>query len=510
MLRKLTTTTCFLALVSCACVSASPVPSSSSNSHGNGSGKSQPQRVINSVKLNGRTYLNKGLVGFGLIPSDFRESTGDTLGGIGSAIDLKYGTFKASEGKFSGTFIVQPDRGYNVDQTINYQARTHEVDFTLVPYYDTVNLTFAAAQKTLSLKYKKTTLAWDRNNVKTSGLSPVAVRQPQQGYPAKALADPEMPIASTELPHLSINAEGIVQLQDGSYWISDEYGPYIYRFSKEGHLIQTIQPPNAFLPRDVRGNLNFTSDETLSTGRVGNQGFENLSLDHKNNILYAMLQSATLQDGGDTKTASRYSRLVAYDVSLPTTVRPKLVGEWVVPLPLSSKNKTRASSEIHFVSPGVFLALARDGNGRGGDDDNSAYKQADLFTTIGATDIHSTEFDDPAHPVSPAGILDPSIKPATYIPFVNYLDTTELARFGLHNGGSFTLINAKWESFVLASVDEKEYPDDYFLFTASDNDFISTHGVSLGVPFDGGLDVDNQFLVFRLTLPGSSKECFGQ
>ena len=31
----------------------------------------------------------QGLVGFGLIPSDFKDSTGDTLGGIGSALAIK-------------------------------------------------------------------------------------------------------------------------------------------------------------------------------------------------------------------------------------------------------------------------------------------------------------------------------------------------------------------------------------------------------------------------------------
>ncbi|KAG6841252.1 hypothetical protein C0991_000392 [Blastosporella zonata] len=499
MLTALTTTTCLLALASCA--SASP-------SSSNGSGNGNTPRIVNSVTLNGHTFVNKGLVGFGFIPSNFRESTGDTLGGIGSAIDIKYGTFKASKGKFTGTFLVSPDRGYNVDSTVDYQARTHQIDFTLNPYYDAANLTFAAAQNTLSLKYIKTTLGWDRNSVKTSGLSPVAVRPPMWGYQIIALADPQMPIASNAEPHLTIDAEGIVSMPDGSYWLSDEYGPYIYRFSAEGHLIQTIQPPNAFLPRDAQGNLNFTSDVTLATGRVGNQGFENLSLDRKNKVLYAMLQSATLQDGGDGSTTSRYTRLVAYDVSFPVIFRPKLIGEWVVPLPLSSKNKTQASSEMHFISPGVFLTLARDGNGHGNSNDQSKYKQADLFTTIDATDIHNTKFDDPAHPVSPGGVLDPSIKPATYVPFINYLNGTELARFGLHNGDpdDQTNLNAKWESFALGSVNEKEYPDDYFLFTASDNDFISTDGVSLGVPFDAGIDVDNQFMVFRVTLPGVNKQ----
>jgi len=81
---------------------------------------------------------------------------------------------------------------------------------------------------------------------------------------------------------------------------------------------------------------------------------------------------------------------------------------------------------------------------------------------------------------------------------------------------------------ALAPVNDPAFPDDYFLFTVvsprclhrllfksrrlnsnasfqSDNDFISTQGVADGMPFNGGLDVDNQFLVFRLTLPSVVK-----
>jgi hypothetical protein len=56
----------------------------------------------------------QGIVGFGLIPSDFKESTGDTLGGFGSALAIKYGTFKHAHGKFKGTFVMHPDRGFNM------------------------------------------------------------------------------------------------------------------------------------------------------------------------------------------------------------------------------------------------------------------------------------------------------------------------------------------------------------------------------------------------------------
>jgi hypothetical protein len=176
------------------------------------------------------------------------------------------------------------------------------------------------------------------------------------------------------------------------FFVSDEYGPYIYHFSGDGALLSAIQPPSAFLPRDQNGNLNFTSLEDLdgipTTGRTPNQGawlllmvsterlmsslgFEGLTKDTENNILYAMLQTATVQDGGLEKTTSRHTRLLGYDISVNP---PDLTGEWVVPLPQSKKNKTRKCSEILFLGDGVFLALSRDGHGKGDDELESDYK----------------------------------------------------------------------------------------------------------------------------------------
>lgn len=92
--------------------------------------------------------------------------------------------------------------------------------------------------------------------------------------------------------------------------------------------------------------------------------------------LYALLQSATIQDGGDSDETSRFTRLLKYDVSNPA-VRPPLVGEWVVPLPISgNKGKTRAQSETHFISENLFFVLARDGNGNGDSTTESKYKYA--------------------------------------------------------------------------------------------------------------------------------------
>jgi hypothetical protein len=58
------------------------------------------------------------------------------------------------------------------------------------------------------------------------------------------------------------------------------------------------------------------------------------------NTLYALMQSATIQDSGNKKSNARYTRLVAYDISQANTTRPPFVGEWVVLLPLDSSGKT--------------------------------------------------------------------------------------------------------------------------------------------------------------------------
>lgn len=63
------------------------------------------------------------------------------------------------------------------------------------------------------------------------------------------------------------------------------------------------------------------------------------------------------------------------------------------------------------------------------------------------------------------------------------------------------MINSKWESLALTPAGDKNAPNDYFLFTVSDNDFMTTDGVSMGKPYSYTEDVDTQIFVYRVTLP---------
>jgi hypothetical protein len=47
---------------------------------------------------------------------------------------------------------------------------------------------------------------------------------------------------------IPIDAEGIVLNPDGGFWISDEYGPYVYRFDAAGRMVGAIRPPQAIIP----------------------------------------------------------------------------------------------------------------------------------------------------------------------------------------------------------------------------------------------------------------------
>jgi hypothetical protein len=153
--------------------------------------------------------------------------------------------------------------------------------------------------------------------------------------------------------------------------MSEEYAPYIYLMSPQGKVINTIAPPAAVIPH-IGGVVNFTSLVNPDTGRTPNQGFEGLTASPSGDKLYALLQSATIQDGGASKATNRYTRLFKWDISDRNHIN--LVEEYVVPLPQSSKPATYAQSEIHWLNKNQFLVLARDANGRGSDTAKADYK----------------------------------------------------------------------------------------------------------------------------------------
>ena len=387
------------------------------------------------------------------------------------------------------------------------------------------------AEPNLQLKYIDSILLTGPDGTPTTGLDPDFTGSIT--YPGF----PDLPVATYEGDgfgrpgsggkRISLDTEGLVLGTDGSFWISDEYGPYIYQFSNDGKMKRAIRPPEAVIPRR-NGTVSFNAaspptydeervinPEDPQSGRANNQGLEGLTVSADGKTLYALVQSALTQEGGPDDATRGQARLLEYSIPRRSKGDPEYKAEYVVSLPTytSKKGNKRfaAQSEIFSLGHSQFFILARDsGAGRGQDDTKSLYRQIDVFDTSRATNIKSVTNDAATGAIASddGGVLKPGITPVEYCPFININDNDQLAKFGLRNDGeqSAGLLNEKWESIALAPVDGKEGKDgEWFVITVSDNDFITQDGAMAGgtLPYqDGsGFDLDSQALVFRVKLP---------
>lgn len=489
--------------------------------------------AVNTTTCNGQTFTYESLVGYGFAPSDSRDKFGDTAGGFGSsaAIDQTSWTVDHS-GVYTGILWALPDRGWNTEGTLNYASRVQKFEITFQPNYTaTVQ---SPSSPNVHLKYLDTVAFTDPSGQPLTGLDADA-HGPYLTFPGF----PELPSATYTGDgfggsgpggrRVVLDSEGIVLAADGSFWISDEYGPYIYHFSPTGRMLAAIRPPPAYIPQR-NGTDSFSAasppiyepDLVITpasnpTGRDNNQGLEGLTVSPDGKTLYALMQSALDQEGGLKSSNRRHTRFLEYDISNPGN--PIQKSEYVVPLPMYSNNtKVAAQSEVHFVSPTQFLVLARDsGNGHGQSSSTSLYRHVDVFDISEATNIAGAAYDCTTCAIgTTTGVVNTAITQATYCSWLDYNVNSQLNRFGLHNGGpqDSWLLNEKWESIALVPVlqpgskckpGQGATKGEYFLFSLSDNDFITQNGFMNGGKYPyadaSGYNLDNQVLVFKVTLP---------
>ena len=483
-----------------------------------------------SVTLNGVTFTNNGLVGMSRIPASSKDFLGDTLGSFSSlAIDRNSWRFNGTS--YSGKLFGLPDRGYN-DPTSgffsNYTTRLFSFDLGLTPYAGAANLPAStASQNQLTLKSTGGFQLTDDQGRLLTGYDPYAnvgtlfgkpVASPAAGQPGAGL--------------VSIDAEGISFRNDGSFYLSEEYGPSIYYFNAQGRMLASLPVPDALIPRDKDGNIIFTSAAAsitpsvnpAVTGRRENQGLEGLSLSPDGKKLFALLQSATLQDApGSDQTLRRNTRMLVYDIS-KNPASPTLAAEYALQLPTfnssgsgAAPNRTAAQSEMLAINDRQMLVLARDGNGY----NNAApstiiFKSVMLYDISAATNFVGTSADSAAGMITDGkGNLLSTITPAQSAEVVNLLNTTQLSRFGISldntaAGRSVLTLSEKWEGMALVPTLREGRPNEFFLFVSNDNDFLTQSGVMQGKTYNAGVENDTQVLVYQLNLPTAVDPLFYQ
>ncbi|MGW4738107.1 esterase-like activity of phytase family protein [Nocardia xishanensis] len=139
-----------------------------------------------------------------------------------------------------------------------------------------------------------------------------------------------------------LDPEGLVALPDGTFWVSDEYGPFLVHFDATGKEIERLAP-GAGLPKEL-------------ALRTPNQGMEGLTVTPDGNTLVGVVQSGLETPGLDCSAKDvPMTRIVTVDL------KSKAQREFVYPLANPKQTKV-AVSEITALSATTFLVDERDGN----------------------------------------------------------------------------------------------------------------------------------------------------
>ena len=162
--------------------------------------------------------------------------------------------------------------------------------------------------------------------------------------------------------------EGLVAMTDGTFWVSDEYGPYIVHFDATGKEISRLNPYSTA----TSGNDVALPGELKK--RKPNKGMEGLTLTPDGKYLVGIMQS-TLDKNGSAAVASGKGAITrVVKVSLADPVND--VHEYLYSLHTNGAGNPegQAVSEITALPDGTFIVDERDGNFEGTSDGTATGK----------------------------------------------------------------------------------------------------------------------------------------
>jgi hypothetical protein len=200
-------------------------------------------------------------------------------------------------------FYALADRGPNkvlytggtaVDNTTSYPNRYQQFTIDLVPV-GALQSNGTYASYTLKVVNVGTTLLKNSQGVQYLGISTAFSTNPA-------------------VENHRLDSEAIRVAPDGTVWITDEYGPYILHFNRQGQEIGSLPLPAGFQISNPGPTATYEAANN-TTGRTTNRGMEGLAISPDGTTLVGMMQSPLTQDAGLTGVNDR---VLVYDLSNPS------------------------------------------------------------------------------------------------------------------------------------------------------------------------------------------------
>ena len=267
----------------------------------------------------------------------------------------------------------------------------------------------------------------------------------------------------------SFDPEGlVVHPATGNLFVSDEYGPSLYEFHRDGTLIRAFKIPESLKPVSADGSYNFDGDG--ATGRRTNRGFEGLAISPDGAFVYAMLQSAMVDEGGGNGFCNR---IVKFD-----TVTGTAVAQFAYRMDAASQG--RGVSALVAVNADDFLVLERNNRGVGvGAEATPPNKKVFRISLAGATDVSGQTLSNAS---CPGVTKNPT-------PFLDLAANT-LPELG-------NRVPEKWEGLAIGP---RLSNGSYVVLAGTDNDYSVTQngsGTQFDVYFDFTTALANPLRRFR-------------
>lgn len=207
-----------------------------------------------------------------------------------------YGSDAAAHPTNAKQFYALTDRGPNAD----FDGIAGKGKQFLVPNYTPSIGLFELQADSKIIKVKEIILK-DKNGNPISGLpNPKAFggtnEVPYNVHGQPIIVNPQLPFDAVSNPIKTdingLDPEGLAALQDGSFWVSDEYGPHLVHYDGNGVEIERI---NAFA-NDERNNVMVEGKPILLptefTKRRANRGMEALTITPDQTTLVGIMESS--------------------------------------------------------------------------------------------------------------------------------------------------------------------------------------------------------------------------
>lgn len=216
-------------------------------------------------------------------------------------------------------------------------------------------------------------------------------------------------VQGNEFATLRLDPEGIRMSPQGTFYVSDEYGPYLFEFDRQGHLKRRISIPAKFFISNPNADPN--QELTGNTaGRQANRGMEGLAISPDGRTLFGMMQNALIQDNG-LSGLDRFglnNRILKIDLITGETHEYVYV--------LEAINRGQGVCDILAINDHEFLVIDRDNRSNLQSPPQApTRKKIYKIDLTGATDVSGVAS-------LPAGALPAGVTPVSKTLFIDLLD----------------------------------------------------------------------------------------